>query len=125
MSDTRLDEMREKYLKFNKEHPEVWDMFVRFSKEIISKGYKNYSVNAVFERIRWEKDIGGDGINQFKLNNNYRAFYARKFMDMFPEHKGFFRTRTQTSEDRKATKQEPLRPAYFNSLISKLRGATA
>ncbi len=124
MSDTRLDEMREQYLKFNKEHPEVWDMFVRFSKEIISKGYKNYSVKAVFERIRWEKDIGGDGINQFKLNNNYTAFYARKFMDMFPEHKGFFRTRTQTSEDRKATKQEPLRPAYFNSLISKLRGAT-
>ena len=125
MSDTRLDEMREQYLKFNKEHPEVWDLFVFFSKEIISKGYKNYSVNAVFERIRWEKDIGGDGINQFKLNNNYRAFYARKFMDMFPEHKEFFRTRTQTSEDKKATKQEPLRPAYFNSLISKLRGATA
>jgi len=125
MSDTRLDEMREQYLKFDKEHPEVWDMFARFSKEIISKGYKNYSVKAVFERIRWEKDIGGDGINQFKLNNNYTAFYARKFMDMFPEHKGFFRTRTQTSEDKKATKQEPLRPAYFNSFISKLKGAVA
>ena len=125
MVDSRLEEMRLQTWEFHKKHPEVWSLFVRFTFEIINRGFQNYSVNAIFERIRWEKDIGGDGINQFKLNNNYTAFYARKFMDMFPEHKGFFRTRTQTSEDKKATKQEPLRPAYFNSFISKLKGATA
>ena len=124
MINTRLDEMREHCLKFDREHPEVWDMFVNFTHEIITKGYENYSVNAIFERIRWEKDMGGDGLSEFKLNNNYRAFYARKFMDMFPEHKGFFRTRIQTSDDKKATKQEPLRPSYFNSFVSKLKGAT-
>ena len=29
---------------------------------MIAKGFKNYSVNAVFERIRWEIDAGGDGV---------------------------------------------------------------
>ena len=88
-------------------------MFVHFTQEIISKGYENYSVNAIFERIRWEKDMGGDGSSQFKLNNNYRAFYARRFMNMFPEYRGFFRTRTLKSVDRPATGLPELGPGYF------------
>ncbi len=55
---------------------------------MIDKGFKHYSVNAIFERIRWEIDAGGDGISTFKLNNNYRAFYARRFHRMYPEHDG-------------------------------------
>jgi len=37
----------------------------------------------VFERIRWETDQADvDGRSTFKLNNNYRAFFARWFMDL-------------------------------------------
>ena len=64
--------------------------FEEFAFQMINRGYKNYSVNAIFERIRWEKDAGGDGITQFKIGNNYRAFYARAFMKKFPEdYKGY------------------------------------
>lgn len=117
MSDkTRLEEMREQCKKFHVEHPEVWRLFVRFTNEMIDRGFTNYSVNAVFERIRWEIDAGGDGVNAFKLNNNYRAFYSRAFMRKYPQHDGFFRTREQTSDDKDATNLPELTPDYWSSV---------
>lgn len=96
--------MRVQVSVFHSKHPQVWSLFVHFTQEIINRGFKNYSVNAIFERIRWECDsVGGDGKSIFKLNNNYRAFYARRFHKMYPQHEGFFRTRKQTSEEGFAT----------------------
>ena len=112
-SVNRLEEMREQVTAYHKKHPEVWTMFEDFAFQMIERGYKNYSVNAIFERIRWEKDAGGDGITQFKIGNNYRAFYARRFMRKYPEHEGFFRTREQTSEHRDATNMSELGPKDF------------
>lgn len=106
----RLEEMREQVTSYHKDNPEVWDFFQEFAFQMINRGYKNYSVNAIFERIRWEKDVGGDGQSQFKIGNNYRAFYARRFMKKYPEHDGFFRTRTQTSEYREATYMPEMSP---------------
>tara|TARA_A100001035_G_scaffold24360_1_gene16359 strand:+ start:2510 stop:2854 length:345 start_codon:yes stop_codon:yes gene_type:complete len=110
---TRLEEMRDQCKRFHVEHPQVWSLFVKFTLQMIDRGYKNYSVNAVFERIRWEIDAGGDGVNAFKLNNNYRAFYSRAFMRKYPQHDGFFRTREQASEDVCATNLPELSPNHF------------
>ena len=112
----RYEEMREQVQAFHAEHPEVWRLFVRFTFQIIDRGYSNYSVNAIFERIRWEIDAGGDGLAMFKLNNNYRAFYARKFMRQYPQHEGFFRTRTQSSQAAPATYLPELSPIRLDVL---------
>jgi len=113
---TRLDEMREQVTRYHRDHPEVWEMFVKYSFQMIDRGFKNYSAKAVFERIRWEKDAGGDGITQFKVGNNHPAFYARRFMRAFPEHDGFFRLRKQTSEDRPATDLPEFTPDRIKEL---------
>lgn len=113
MSLSRLDEMRQQCNEFHKKHPEVWRLFCRFTTDIIDRGFKHYSVNAIFERIRWEMDAGGDGTSAFKLNNNYRAFYARRFMTMYPQYEGFFRTREQKSEDQFATHMSELTPQDY------------
>lgn len=113
MNESRLEEMREQAQRFHNDHPEVWDLFVQFTGEMIARGFKNYSVNAIFERIRWEMDAGGDGKTAFKLNNNYRAFYARRFHRMFPEHDGFFRTREQISSETSATNLPELAPRDY------------
>ena len=34
---TRLDEMRDQVSAFHNKHPEVWDLFVKFSFEMITK----------------------------------------------------------------------------------------
>ena len=109
----RRDEIADQCTEFHIQNPEVWDLFVQFTFEMIRRGFSNYSSNAIFERIRWEKDAGGDGTSQFKLNNNYRALYARRFMRMYPEHEGFFRTREQVSESKPATGLPELTPAAY------------
>ena len=82
---------------YHKEHPEIWKEFVKTTLETIKKGFKHYSSKSIFEIIRWHKggDIKSDG---FKVNNNYTADYARKFIKEFPEHEGFFRMRTRLKE---------------------------
>ena len=108
---TRQEEMAEQCQAFHNKHPEVWKLFVEFTHDVIRAGFKNYSANAIFERIRWEVDVVSmrsvvtEGANRkpFKLNNNYRAYYARRFHRMYPQHDGFFRTREQTSSDQRAT----------------------
>ena len=110
----RLEEKREQVVAFHKQHPEVWNLFVQFTFQMINRGFKNYSAqHGVFARIRWEIDAGGDGSGEFKINNNYSAFYARAFMKKFPEHEGFFRTRKQTSEDKEATYMPEMSPQDY------------
>ena len=107
---SRLEEMRSQVNEFHRSNPEVWKMFVGFTFEMIMSGRKHYSAKAVFERLRWEVDIKHGPANTFKLNNNYPAFYARRFHRMYPEHNGFFRTRKQISDECVATNLPELGP---------------
>jgi hypothetical protein len=110
----RFEEMRQDVIQFNRKHPDVWRLFCGFTFDMINRGFMNYSVNAIFERIRWEIDAGGDGVTSFKLNNNYRAFYARAFMRKYPAHDGFFRTREQKSRDLAPVNLPELMPSHFH-----------
>lgn len=86
------------FLEYDKANPEVWSMFCRFAFDAIQRGRKTLSVSLIIERIRWEVFIvtqSGDG---FKINNNHRAFYARKFMKVHPEYNEIFRTRTSVAD---------------------------
>ena len=110
---SRMEQMREQCKTFHVEHPEVWSLFVRFSLEMIERGYSHYSAQSVIERIRWEKDAGSDGTSAFKINNNFTAFYSRRFMRMYPQYEGFFRTRHQVSEDSDAVNLPQLTPRDY------------
>lgn len=109
---TRLEELRAKCGEFHKAHPEVWTLFEDFTLDRIARGFKNYSADAIFHRIRWEmsKPTYAKG-EEFKLNDHYTAFYARRFMRKYPEHEGFFRNREQKSAGRAATGRPDPSPA--------------
>ncbi len=114
---TRYEEMEEAAVKFHRENPKVWECFVRFTFEVIHRGFRHYSAKGVFERIRWETDEADvDGKSTFKLNNNYSAFFARWFMDTYPEHDGFFRLRAMPSELQLAKNLPELGPQDFPEL---------
>ncbi len=115
--ETRYDEMREQVIAFHKANPRVMELFERFTFELIRRGFKNYSSKAIFERIRWETDQADyDGRSTFKMNNNYTSFYGRAFMNKYPEHDGFFRTRRQVSKEVSATHLPPLGPQDFDAV---------
>ena len=114
MKLTRQHEIDAEAAVFSSKNPKVNELFVRFTTEIINRGFKNYSVSAVFERIRWETDQADvDGKSTFKLNNNYRAWYARRFMETYPEYDGFFRTRHRLSGGKDALDLPELTPSDF------------
>lgn len=86
--------------KFNESHaknPEIYELFKKYTFEVMGKGFKNFGAHTILHRIRWYSDVESNG-EEFKINNNYSAYYSRLFMKDFPEHEGFFRTRTVGTE---------------------------
>ena len=78
---------------FHADNPDIYEMFKRFSLEACKKN-KNYSARGIFHRIRWETSVSSDDL-VFKLNDIWTAYYARKFMEDYPELSGFFRLRKE------------------------------
>jgi hypothetical protein len=81
--------------QFNEYHaanPKLWELLVKFTKERLSRGHK-VSVQMIFERIRWETDEWENSNSGFKISHRWKPYYARKFMQDYPEHAGCFRTR--------------------------------
>ena len=111
--NNRKDQLSLECEKFHIQHPEVWRMFCRFTFEKINAGFEHYSAKGVFERIRWESPAGADGLLHFKLNNNYSAFYARRFMNLYKDSAGFFQLREQVSEGKPVNH----RPEFIPALI--------
>ncbi len=111
---TRNDEMLEAARKYHKENPKVWVLFVKFTFELIKRGFKHYSASGIFMQIRCHTDTPDvNGRSAFKVNKNHDAFYSRGFMKQYPEHKGFFRTREQISKDEPPTNMPELKPRHF------------
>jgi len=84
------------FTSYHKENPNVWKAFVECAKATRARGFQRYSANGIFEIIRWHTGVNTEG-QGFKVNNNFRADYARKMMDEFPEFKGFFTIRPLTA----------------------------
>jgi hypothetical protein len=61
------------------------------------KGHNTYSTKALFEVMRYHRALVTTD-DQFKLNNNYTAFYSRELMEEVLELKGFFRTRGSVAD---------------------------
>lgn len=91
LSFTAGDPTEAAALAYHAEHPEVFELFERFALQIAAAGRRHYGAKSVFERIRWHAAISGG--EDFKLNNNFTALYARWFHEQHPELAGFFRTR--------------------------------
>lgn len=100
MINTRAEQIQASFIAFHRSNPIVWDLFCRFTFEAIRSGHPHYSSDCIFNRIRWHTDIETQSDNDpVKLNNNFRAYYARMFHEKYPEHAGFFRNRKLTSEE--------------------------
>ena len=116
MNYTRQDQIEEQAEAFIAKHPQVWVLFVGFTFEAINAGFKTYSAYAISERMRWEMSINQATPEEFKLNNNYRPYFARWFMAQYPEHEGFFRVRKLISTEVEPYTMPELTPLDFPSI---------
>ena len=102
--ETRADQIFDAFKVFHRANPEIWVLFQKYSLQIIDRGLKSYGSAAVFERIRWHISVETSG--KVKLNNNFRAYYARMFAVKYPENAYFFRNRKRVSENKDAYKND-------------------
>lgn len=72
--------------------PDIYELLVELTRDVKRRGKTTYSMKAIFERARWHFEIER-GEDDFKLNNNYTALYAREIMQREPDLSGFFETR--------------------------------
>ena len=84
---------RERFEAFNAANPEVYGMLIEMALRLKRAGMRRYGIGALFEVLRYRSDVETASADSFKLNNDLRAFYARKIMDEVVELDGFFRTR--------------------------------
>jgi len=100
-----MNDIKRRFAVYHAKNPHVYVLFKKFAFAAAAEK-QMYSADAVLHRMRWFTDIETTG-DQFKINNNYAAYYGRLFMADFPRHAGFFRTRMSScrtqSDERKPT----------------------
>ena len=84
--------------KYDANNPNVWRLFVQYSFQAAQTGRKTFSAQAIIERIRWFHSVENPD-DDFKINNDFAAYYARKFHRLNPNLNGFFRTRKSQADD--------------------------
>jgi len=89
--------IKEAFDKFDKDNPIVYELFktqaFRARKGRRGKIRQRFSSKRILEWIRWECQMRIISDDEFKLNNNFTCWYARKFVAEFPEFEGFFEFR--------------------------------
>lgn len=88
----------ETFEEYHERNPHVWVLFRRFTLEAIASGRSRIGAKMIAERIRWETFIRASNGDDFKINNNFTAYYARRFMAEYPEHEGIFQTRASKAD---------------------------
>lgn len=81
---------------YHAENPEVYQAFKAYAHQLIACGVEKLSAYLIYERMRWESAVSGN--DGYKLNNNYRPYYARLFMQDHPEYEGMFDLRQTEAE---------------------------
>jgi hypothetical protein len=92
-----FNERKKEWWKWHCENPEVWQYFERFSLEAIHKGRKKISHWLIINRIRWEVNIVTTG-DDFKISNDYIAFYARLWIARYPQYSDLFTIKKMIGE---------------------------
>ena len=87
----RHDRIYRKFLSFHADNPHVYVELTRMARQLASRGIKRYGIKALIEVLRWKsiKTTGED----YKINNNFTAYYARLIMEEEPDLDGFFKIR--------------------------------
>jgi hypothetical protein len=79
------------FISYHQANPEIWKEFERLTLELINRGKKHYGAKAVMEVVRFNQLINGKG--EFKVNNNFAAYYSRIFALKHKQYSSFFERR--------------------------------
>ena len=89
--------IEERFEVFHQDNPHIYEELLFMALRLKHRGRKRYGIATLFEVLRYKKDIESTTCSGFKLNNDFRALYARRLMNNEPELRGFFEIRRRRS----------------------------
>lgn len=96
-----INSHRQAFEKFDAQNPHVFQLFKQFAEQMRASGRKHYGAMGIINQIRWHMALKTTD-EEFKINNNYAPYYARKLADSDARFRDFFRMRRVRGEVRHA-----------------------
>lgn len=98
---------RKRAEEWMKAHPQVMQLFESLALDAARRGH-TFGIGALTERVRWHYrvEIERDG-EEFKINNNYRAYIARELVRRHPELEALIVFRATADEDLQLLEEVP------------------
>ena len=96
--DLAIDGTVSEFKKFHEENPQIYRLFKKFAYTAIGKGHNRLSSEMIINRIRWETEVETSD-PCYKINNDYKPFYARMFMAENPQYQNFFNVRGSHADE--------------------------
>ena len=82
---------------FHEANPHVYTKLVGYAQKVRATGRTRYGIATLYEVLRYRTDTTSQ--DPFRLNNNHKAWYARKMMDRGDVPEGFFQLRRSAADD--------------------------
>ena len=90
----QLQTIQQRFEDFHAAHPDVYAKLCEYARAVVAAGYNNIGIALLYERLRWYYKIERpEGIEAYKLSNDFRSRYARLIMQQELDLRGFFKTR--------------------------------
>jgi hypothetical protein len=89
----RGQSLEDQFTAFHAANPQVHAALRALALSMRRRGVRKAGIGQLFEVLRWQYALQTNG-GDFKLNNNFRSFYAR-LLDNEPELHGLFELRVQ------------------------------
>ena len=87
----------QKFWRFHNNNPQVYEMFIEYAMEAHASG-KRVSHWLLVNRIRWEAEIVTNSEEVYRIPNGTIGYYARLFINDYPEAGDMFETRPMAIE---------------------------
>lgn len=89
--------LEDKFKAFHESNPHVLVALETLACRYLAAGRKRIGIGMLFEVLRYTAGIQTTG-DEYALNNNHRAFYARLIVDRHPEWADAFRMRASRAD---------------------------
>jgi hypothetical protein len=91
--------LAERFARFHADSPQVYDTLCTLARQWVTvTGRRRLGIATLYERARWELAISTSDPD-FKLNNSYRAYYARLIMVQETDLRGLFEIRKSEADE--------------------------
>ena len=83
----------QKAAEFHEKNPHVYGLLVMYARQAVAAGATRVGIELLWNRMRWDFLLRTEHDGDYKLNQNYKAWYARRIMERESDLAEIFETR--------------------------------